>query len=47
MSSIVAAGATPRRGSIEIALNHADDPATIRINVLTTQQHVDEAIQGL
>ncbi|MPW16329.1 choline dehydrogenase [Paraburkholderia sp. CNPSo 3157] len=34
------------RGSIQIASNHADDPAKIRINALTTQKDIDEAIQG-
>ena len=34
------------RGSIEIASNRAEDPAKIRINALTTQKDIDEAIQG-
>ncbi|MEM5342061.1 GMC family oxidoreductase [Paraburkholderia azotifigens] len=34
------------RGSIEIASNRAEDPAKIRINALTTQKDIDDAIQG-
>jgi choline dehydrogenase len=34
------------RGSIEIASNRVEDPAKIRINALTTQKDIDEAIQG-
>jgi choline dehydrogenase len=34
------------RGSIEIASNRAEDAAKIRINALTTQKDIDEAIQG-
>ncbi|MDE1184266.1 GMC family oxidoreductase N-terminal domain-containing protein [Paraburkholderia sp.] len=34
------------RGSIEIASNRAQDAAKIRINALTTEKDIDEAIQG-
>ncbi|MBN3767809.1 GMC family oxidoreductase N-terminal domain-containing protein [Burkholderia sp. Ac-20365] len=34
------------RGSITIASDRAEDPAKIRINALTTQKDIDEAIQG-
>ncbi|KVP33349.1 choline dehydrogenase [Burkholderia ubonensis] len=34
------------RGAIEIASNRAEDAATIRINALTTQKDLDEAVQG-
>ncbi|WP_109483884.1 GMC family oxidoreductase N-terminal domain-containing protein [Paraburkholderia sp. C35] len=34
------------RGSIQIASDRAEDPAKIRINALTTQKDIDEAIQG-
>ncbi|KVO02672.1 choline dehydrogenase [Burkholderia ubonensis] len=34
------------RGTIEIASNRAEDAATIRINALTTQKDLDEAVQG-
>ncbi|MBP0592028.1 GMC family oxidoreductase N-terminal domain-containing protein [Paraburkholderia sp. LEh10] len=34
------------RGSIEIASNRVEDPAKIRINALTTQKDIDEAIEG-
>jgi choline dehydrogenase len=34
------------RGSIEIASNRAEDAAKIRINALTTEKDIDEAIQG-
>jgi len=34
------------RGSIQIASNRAEDAAKIRINALTTQKDIDEAIQG-
>jgi len=34
------------RGTIEIASNRAEDAAKIRINALTTQKDLDEAVQG-
>ena len=34
------------RGAIEIASNRAEDAAKIRINALTTQKDLDEAVQG-
>jgi choline dehydrogenase len=34
------------RGTIEIGSNRAEDAAKIRINALTTQKDIDEAIQG-
>ncbi|TKC78945.1 choline dehydrogenase [Trinickia terrae] len=34
------------RGSIEIGSNRAEDAAKIRLNALTTQKDIDEAIQG-
>jgi choline dehydrogenase len=34
------------RGSIQITSNRVEDPAKIRINALTTQKDIDEAIQG-
>jgi choline dehydrogenase len=34
------------RGSIQIASNRAEDPAKIRINALTTQKDIDEAVEG-
>jgi choline dehydrogenase len=34
------------RGSIQIASNRVEDAAQIRINALTTQKDIDEAIQG-
>ncbi|HEX7934627.1 MAG TPA: GMC family oxidoreductase N-terminal domain-containing protein [Paraburkholderia sp.] len=34
------------RGSIEIASDRAEDAAKIRLNALTTQQDIDEVIQG-